>query len=231
MSRSINLGPYHAGPTYHPETVIRIFKLFLSKRFKDSDWLFIVDDDTYCFPDKLRNFLEFFDPGDSVMMGDFLNWPGHVRGHKNDYSSWPGGGPGIVFSRTAVKALLRYASTINLWYWLEKTKSDLFLKLLFQRYDPRSVVSALVIHLRQVRHKLQKRPPFPNHDVWLHELITRDGSHFVKRIHVPGFHQEGLLALKKYPLDSNLLISVHLQHNLSLMHRIHNRDSNLMQKL
>jgi hypothetical protein len=229
LTRSINLGPYPPGPTYHPETVIRIFRLFMSKRFENFDWLYIVDDDTYCFPHKLRRFLEFYDPGDCLMMGDFLNWPRDHPGHKQDYSSWVGGGPGIVFSRSAVKALLFYAMKTNLWYYAVKTKSNLLMKLRFQSYGLRSIASALVVHVRQMRHNLRKKPPFPNHDVWLHELVRRDGSYHVKGIHVPGFHQNGHAALKRYELTSNLLISVHLEHDLSLINRIHNGDSSLRQ--
>jgi hypothetical protein len=175
LSRSVNLGPYPSGPTYHPQTVMKIFEMFLGEGYQEYDWLFLVDDDTYCFPEKLKNFLEFFDSTEPLMMGDYLNWPRFIKGHKADYSSWVGGGPGVVFSRSAVIALVKYA---------------------------------------------RRRMELINHDVWLHRLITREGSFEIKRVHLPGFHQYGAEELlEKFEAKSKNLISVHLNGDLGLVSR------------
>lgn len=177
LPRSINLGPYRSGPTYHPATLLKIFKLFKTK-FRKHDWLFVVDDDSYCFPEKLKKFLEFFDPNEPLIMGDFLNWPEHRNihkaEHKGNYQSWVGGGPGIVFSRPAVTLLSTYAKKL-----------------------PEKLVA---------------------HDVWLHYLLQSEGSHKIKKIHIPGFHQYGARKLlKTHELTSNQLISVHLNGQMTLL--------------
>lgn len=265
LSRKINLGPYPQGPTYHPETVMRIFKLFLSSRFQHFDWLFIVDDDTYCFPGKLKLFLETYDSKTSLMLGDFLNWPRHHPELAPHYFSWVGGGAGIVFSRPAVNDLLRRARKnklrvflVKVWAAQGKLRSKLSRarrppgpprgpvepffalpaivggdtvklnpsrKLWKTVMDLLHFVSSVVVRARYLRDNLRERP-FLNHDVWLSELVTEDGCQ-VERVHAPGFHQYGQRALASFKLESDLLISVHLQGNLELMHRIHNKEHGL----
>ena len=95
---------------------MRIFRLFKSRKFRDYSWLFLVDDDSYVFPEKLKSLLQFFDFRDPLMMGDFLNWPTYNSTHKGDYLSWLAGGPGIVFSRAAVDLLVRYAKRVPTKY-------------------------------------------------------------------------------------------------------------------
>jgi hypothetical protein len=44
----------------------------------------------------------------------------------------------------------------------------------------------------------------------------------IKRVDCPGFHQyNSKTLLDKYPKTSNLLISVHLEHDMNLMHAYH----------
>ena len=180
LSRSINLGPYSPGPTYHPSTLMRIFRLFKSHKFRKYQWLFLVDDDSYCYPKKLKQFLGFFDPSDAFMMGDYLNWPTFHKFHKSDYRSWIGGGPGIVFSRPAVNLLEKWSRTV--------------------------------------------RAEVENHDVWLHNLIAAEGSYRVKQVHIPGFHQYGARELwKRFDRSSGSLISVHMNGNMRLFRRYHDR--------
>ena len=62
-----------------------------------------------------------------------------------------------------------------------------------------------------------------NHDLWLHHLYKSGGKENIKRIHCSGFHQSNEKeVLKKYPIDSNLLISIHLNGNLELLDKFHN---------
>jgi hypothetical protein len=68
-----------------------------------------------------------------------------------------------------------------------------------------------------------------NHDVWLHRLFNlSDGK--IKRTHCPGFHQynEGQMnnlsdkyLYKKFAIKDNNLISIHLNHDMSLISKYH----------
>jgi hypothetical protein len=63
--------------------------------------------------------------------------------------------------------------------------------------------------------------PYSNHDVWLHDLYKLSNSK-IKRTHCPGFHQYDAENLyKKFPKESNNLISVHLNHDMSLLEKYH----------
>jgi hypothetical protein len=65
-----------------------------------------------------------------------------------------------------------------------------------------------------------------NHDVWLHYLYLQGGQSKIKRIHCPGFHQNRAKELiKKYPLDSKLLISIHLERNMELFDMFYNKET------
>jgi len=56
-----------------------------------------------------------------------------------------------------------------------------------------------------------------NHDVWLHNLFKLSNGK-IKRTHCAGFHQyEGDTLYKKYSKDDNKLISIHLNHDMSLL--------------
>jgi hypothetical protein len=60
-----------------------------------------------------------------------------------------------------------------------------------------------------------------NHDVWLHKLFNLSNGK-IKRTHCPSFHQYDENNLyKKYSNDDNNLISVHLNHNMSLLTKYH----------
>ena len=65
--------------------------------------------------------------------------------------------------------------------------------------------------------------PYDNHDVWLHNLFLKsDGS--IKRVHCPGFHQYGAEYLfQKYSNETNNLISIHLNRDMSLLDKYHKR--------
>ena len=60
-----------------------------------------------------------------------------------------------------------------------------------------------------------------NHDVWLHQLFNLSNGR-IKRTHCPGFHQYDENNLyKKYSIDDNKLISVHLNRNMDLLTNYH----------
>jgi len=105
------LGPYRRG--FDPIIIRKMFELYLEK-YSDYDWFMIMDDDAYLFIDKLTEYLEYFDKRDSYMIGDCLNWIPYVNElpeiafqKKLDYNAWFSGGPGIVFSKSAVEDYLR----------------------------------------------------------------------------------------------------------------------------
>jgi hypothetical protein len=63
----------------------------------------------------------------------------------------------------------------------------------------------------------QHKISYQNHDVWLHQLYKLSDAR-IKRVHCPGVHQYGEQYLyKKYLIDSNNLISIHLNHDMSLL--------------
>lgn len=180
LKRHIYIGPYKKGPTYHPENVVKMFHLFLSKYAAAFDFFMIIDDDSYLYTNKLESYLSFFDKDDTYMIGDFLNW---VSARPEpyftcDYHRWPSGGPGLVFTKKCLTTFLT---------------------------------------LIQDHPKLG----YTNHDVWLHNLyMLSDKS--IKRVDCPGFHQyNSKTLLDKYPKTSNKLISVHLEHDMALMHAYH----------
>jgi len=65
-----------------------------------------------------------------------------------------------------------------------------------------------------------------NHDVWLHELFkVYDGC--IRRVHCAGFYQYGEEYLySKYTISDNNLISIHLNHDMSLLPKYHNNIEN-----
>lgn len=67
---------------------------------------------------------------------------------------------------------------------------------------------------------------YENHDMWLHTLYIKSNS-FIKRVHCPGFHQyNGNELYKTIPLDSNNLISIHLNHDMNLLYKYDNNIFN-----
>jgi hypothetical protein len=180
LKRSIYIGEYKRGPTYHPENVMKMFSLFLT-HFAEYDWFMIVDDDSYVFLDKLQGFLDYVDSGDCYMIAEFLNWTA-MRTEPEftcDYMRWASGGPGMVFTKKAIETFVK----------------------LFQI----------------------NRIPYINHDVWLHEHFMKSNKR-MKRLHCPGFHQYRAKELiETYPIESKLLISLHLERDMSLIKVIHER--------
>uniref|UniRef100_A0A6C0KS15 Fringe-like glycosyltransferase domain-containing protein n=1 Tax=viral metagenome TaxID=1070528 RepID=A0A6C0KS15_9ZZZZ len=60
-----------------------------------------------------------------------------------------------------------------------------------------------------------------NHDIWLHNLFKYSNGK-IKRTHCPGFHQyDGENLYKKYSLNDNNLVSIHLNHDMSLLSKYH----------
>jgi len=106
LKNNIYIGEYKKGPTYHPENVIKMFILFI-KNYSHYDWFMIIDDDSYLFIDKLMKYLEFQDKDDTLMIGDFLNWPTFIKTYDLSYNFWVGGGPGIVFTKKCIETFLK----------------------------------------------------------------------------------------------------------------------------
>ena len=180
LKNHIYIGPYIKGPTYHPENVKEMFRLFLDK-YSDYDFFMIVDDDSYVYVEKLKLFLSFYDEDEPYEIGDFLNW---TSAHSSpecfngpSYTYWISGGPGIVFTKSCIT---KYIELYN-------------------------------------KHHI----PYMNHDVWLHSLYERSNG-YIKRIHCHGFHQYNSRELyEKYSKESNKLISVHLEHDMTLLSKYH----------
>ena len=104
LKNFIYLGPYSKGAlTYQPNTVVKMFNLFIEKYSNDYDWFMIIDDDSYLYVDRLKDYLKFYDPKDNLMIGTFL-W------RKCFYNDWVHGGPGIVFS---LKCIINYLYIIR----------------------------------------------------------------------------------------------------------------------
>jgi len=105
LKNHLYIGEYEKRVTYHPETIYAMFTIFLEK-YEDYDWFMIIDYDSYLYVEKLKNYLSFFDKNKPYMIGDFLNWIDSNQEFCNDYSNWPSGGPGIVFSKSCLEKLL-----------------------------------------------------------------------------------------------------------------------------
>ena len=178
LKKHIYIGPYKPGPTYHPENVIKMFNLFLTK-YNEYDFFMMIDDDSYLYIEKLKQYLSFFDKNDNYMIGDFLNWVAQRQepDFTCDYNRWVSGGPGIVFTKKCIETFL-------------------------------SVIKKCSV-------------PYVNHDVWLHILYFKSDKR-IKRVDCPGFHQyNSKTLLQKYSKESNNIISVHLERDLSLIHDYH----------
>ena len=104
MKNHIYLGPYSSGwQTYQATTVVKMFNIFITKYCNDYDWFMMIDDDSYLYIDRLKDYLKFYDPKDNLMIGTFL-W------RNNFYHDWVHGGPGIVFS---LKCIINYLYLIQ----------------------------------------------------------------------------------------------------------------------
>ena len=179
LNNHIYMGPYKRdGFSYHPESLKKMFNLFL-ERYSHYDFFMIVDDDSYVYVEKLKLYLSFFDKDQPYMIGDFLNWPYVLPDYKfgGNYNNWVGGGPGIVFTKSCIIEYIRLYNEHNI--------------------------------------------PLLSHDVWLHYLYSLSNS-MIKRTHCPGFHQYDSDKLyKTFPKDSNNLVSVHFNGDMSLLEKYH----------
>tara|TARA_B110000977_G_C11079306_1_gene492347 strand:+ start:2941 stop:3645 length:705 start_codon:yes stop_codon:yes gene_type:complete len=145
LKNHIYIGPYKKGPTYHPENVVKMFDLFIN-RYENYDWFMIIDDDSYLYVDKLVDYLKFNDKNDSLMVGDFLNWPCEIPNgnweepneyylNQFDYNLWIGGGSGIVFTK---KCIIAYLELIDKFTG-EDCNHDLWLHRIFQEYGSKII--------------------------------------------------------------------------------------------
>ena len=134
LKNFIYIGPYQKGPTYHPENVIKMFNLFITK-YTDYDFFMMIDDDSYLYIDKLKTYLSFFDKDDTYMIGVFLNWvaPRTEPTFTCDYNRWVSGGPGIVFTKNCIKTFLKLIEKFKIPY----TNHDVWLHILFFNSDKR----------------------------------------------------------------------------------------------
>ena len=119
LKNFIYIGHYQKGPTYHPENVKKMFQLFLNK-YSDYDFFMIIDDDSYLYLEKLKQFLSFFDKNQPYMIGDFINWT-YLHGkfktqHPGSYDYWISGGPGIVFTKSCIAEYINLYKSYNIPY-------------------------------------------------------------------------------------------------------------------
>ena len=128
LKNNIYIGPYISGPTYHPENVKKMFDLFLNK-YQDYDFFMIIDDDSYLYIDKLKQYLSFFNKDEPYMIGDFVNWTYIFPNYKckGGYNNWIGGGSGIVFTKTCLREYIELYNTHNIPY----TNHDVWLHNLY----------------------------------------------------------------------------------------------------
>lgn len=115
----VYLGPYLKGPTYHPETVKRMFTLYAKNYMHDYPYLMIIDDDSYLFPEKLNNYLSYFDYNEPLLISNFLNWHSGPIDKKSvelwgkqypryTYDLWFDGGAGFICSKSACELLIQH---------------------------------------------------------------------------------------------------------------------------
>lgn len=115
------------GNTCKPINMKNLFEHMLKH---DDGFFMIIDDDSYLRVDLLNEYLQFFDPNDSFILGDFLSWGDNHRTDKfraKTYHHWGSGGPGFVLTRKCIKEFLSVAhanSNENHDAWLHQ----LFLK-------------------------------------------------------------------------------------------------------
>ena len=128
------IGPPRTSFTYDPESLLNIFNICLIEYVK-YDFYMIIDDDSYVYIDKLKNYLTFFDPKQPYMIGDFLNWPHLNANYKygGNYQHWVGGGAGIVFTKSTITEYGVLARTNNVQY----SNHDTWLNDLYKRSDGR----------------------------------------------------------------------------------------------
>lgn len=102
------ISEYNREISYHHKNIIKMFNLFIEK-YSNYDWFMIIDDDSYLYIDKLKQFLEFQNKDECLEIGDYLNWT-EFFGEKCNYSMWVAGGCGIVFTKKCILAYLRLSS-------------------------------------------------------------------------------------------------------------------------
>ena len=121
---------------YHSLNVIKVFQLWLSE-YSEYDWFMMIDDDAYLFVDRLKSFLSFFNKDDPYMIGDFLNWIDHNTQFSYDYNAWNSGGPGIVFSKSAIQNYLQLIYTLPVA--TKFTNHDVWLRNIFLSSEKRDI--------------------------------------------------------------------------------------------
>jgi len=167
LKNHIYIGEYKKGPTYHPETVYKMFVLFLEK-YSHYDWFMIIDDDSYLYIKKLENYLSFFDPKECYWIAEFLNWvaPRSEPNFTCDYNRWPSGGPGMVFSKKSIETFLHLMRTISI---PQNINHDVWLHLLFQHSDKRMKrVDCPGFHQYNAKILLQKYSKYDNQLISVH---------------------------------------------------------------
>ena len=80
--------------------------------------------------------------------------------------------------------------------------------------------------IREYQRLIEKNNvKYDNHDVWLDKLYNKNKNN-IKRINCGGFHQNLVLNKifdKKFNNNKNdMFISIHLQHNMDLLSKLHN---------
>ena len=71
----------------------------------------------------------------------------------------------------------------------------------------------------------KKEYKLANHDKWLHNLFEKSDKS-IKRVDCPGFHQYGAIELlEKYSTSSNNIVSIHLERNMDLLYKYHNKST------
>lgn len=194
---AIYKAPYPGGCTYHPSTFTEILDHFKTQE-SGFDWFMVVDDDTYVYPERLLSFLTTLEEGRSLLAGDFINWP--LR-----YPSW----------RSVYESCLNKPAPLNYDYRLWPGGGA---GLVFSA----SGVSNVLDMINELEAGQSPLLSPINHDVWLHRMIEERGASRIARIHCPGFHQFGDREL--LPVERSrpgVLVSVHLNHDIELMHAFH----------
>lgn len=170
LKRNIYLGPYPSGPTYHPTTVVKMFELFITN-YAEYDFFMIIDDDSYLYIDKLITWLSFFDPSDTYMIGDFLNWvaPREEPHFTCDYNRWVSGGPGIVFTKKCIDTFLTLSQVLT----PPLVNHDVWLHVLFMNSNKRiKRVDCPGFHQYKAKELIQQWGPSSPHLISVH--LERD---------------------------------------------------------
>jgi hypothetical protein len=209
LPNSIYQGPYSLGATYHPSTVIKIFQYFLNTQ--KYDWLMLIDDDSYLAVDKLISYLRLFSPTQAYLIGDFVNWPLYRKEHlegfvssylgeplnpNDEYQLWPGGGPGLVFTKSSV---INFLTIVN-----DQIKKDKYSK------PPNTNHDVWLHTLLKSSSSAAIRVHCPGFHQYGNNEFFLDKHGEMRSL----LHEEGKLV-------GDRLISVHLNGKIDQMHELH----------